>query len=162
VIKAAALALGETRSPGAYESLAKLLNAPSWRDNIKVSALSGLAALQDERALEIAFRYTEKGNLPQVKAAALRLLGRIGRDDPRAFTLIADATAKAFSHRDLDLATAAGEALVSLGDPRGLAVLEQIDQDALISTRLKEQLRQFRELLRKVAAGAANPGVKQP
>jgi aminopeptidase N len=162
VIKAAALALGETRSSGAYEPLAKLLDAPSWRDNIRVSALSGLAALQDKRALEIAFRYTEKGNLPQVKASSLRLLGRIGRDDPRSFTLIADAAAKAFTHGDFNLATAAGEALVSLGDPRGLAVLEQIGQDASISTRLKEQLSQYGELLRKVAAGAANPGVRQP
>jgi aminopeptidase N len=162
VIKAAALALGETRSPDAYESLSKLLNVPSWRDNIKVSALSGLATLQDERALEIAFRYTEKGNSPPVKAAALRLLGKIGRSDPRSFTLIADAAAKAFAGRDFDLATAAGEALVSLGDPRGLAVLEQIGKGASISTRLKEQLTQYRELLRKVAVGTANPGVKQP
>ena len=162
VIKAAAVALGETRSSGAFESLAKLLNTRSWRDNIRVSGLSGLAALQDKRALDIAFRYTEKGNPLPLKAAALRLLGKIGRDDPRSFTLIADTASKAFANGDFNLAAAAGEALVSLGDPRGLGVLEQIGQDSSISRRLKEQLSQYQQLLRKVAAGAANPGVKQP
>ena len=76
VIKAAAAALGETGSPGAYQALVKLLNIPSWRDNIKISALSGLAELQDKRALDVAFRYAGKGNLPAVKAAAIRLLGQ--------------------------------------------------------------------------------------
>jgi len=162
VIKAAALALGETQTPGAYEALAKLLNIPSWRDNIKISALSGLSALGDKRALDVAFRYAEKGNQAQVRAAALRLLGRIGGNDPRAFTLISDAAMKAFAIGDYSLATAAGEALVSLGDPRGLAVLEQISQDGLVTPRLKEQVTQYQEQLRKVVAGTASPGPSHP
>lgn len=162
VIKAAASALGETRSPGAYEALAKLLNIPSWRDNIKASALSGLGALQDKRALDVAFRYAEKGNSPAVRAAAIRLLGRIGGDDPKAFTLIAETATKAFATGDSNLATAAAEALVSLGDPRGLAVLEQLSHDASVTPRLKEQLSQYQELLRKVVAAAAGQGAKQP
>jgi len=162
VIKAAALALGETRSPGAYEALSKLLNVPSWRENIKVSALSGLAELQDKRALDVAFRFAEKGNPAPVRAAALRLLGRIGGDDPRAFSLIGDAATKAFANGDLNLATAAGEALVSLGDPRGLAVLEQISRDESLGSRLRQQLIQYQEQLRKVVAGAGSSGVSHP
>ena len=162
VIKAAALALGETQPPGSYEALTKLLNIPSWRDNIKISALSGLAALRDKRALGVAFRYAEKGNQAQVRAAALRLLGRIGGDDPKAFTIISDTATKAFANGDYSLATAAGEALVSLGDPRGLAVLEQIGQDASVTPRLKEQVTQYQEQLRKVVAGAGSPGPSHP
>ncbi|MGZ8843957.1 MAG: M1 family aminopeptidase, partial [Pyrinomonadaceae bacterium] len=154
VIKAAALALGETKSPSAYDALAKLLNIPSWRDNIKASALSGLGALQDKRALDVAFRYAEKGNPSAVRAAALGLLGKIGGDDPMAFTLIADTAMKAFANGDFNLFTAAGEALVSLGNPRGFAVLEQISHDASVTPRLKERLSQYQELLRKVVAGA--------
>src|SRR5947207_7082397 len=119
VIKAAASALGETRIPGAYDALAKLLEVPSWRDNIKASALSGLAALQDRRALGVAFQYSAKGNPTPVRAAALRLLGRIGSDDPRAFSLISETATTAFANGDSILAAAAGEALVGLRDPRG-------------------------------------------
>ena len=162
VIKAAAIALGETQTPGSYDALAKLLNIPSWRDNIKISALSGLSGLRDKRALDVAFRYAEKGNEAQVRAAALRLLGRIGGDDPRAFTLISDTATKAFAIGDYSLATAAGEALVSLGDPRGLAVLEQIGHDGSVTPRLKEQVTQYQEQLRKVVAGAASPGPSHP
>lgn len=162
VIKAAALAFGETQTPGAYEALAKLLNIPSWRDNIKISALSGLAGLRDKRALDVAFRYAEKGNPPQIRGTALRLLGKIGADDPRVFTLIADTATKAFAIGDFNLATAAGEALVSLGDPRGLEVLEQVSHDASVTPRLKEQVSQYQEQLRKLVAGAVSPGTPQP
>ncbi len=162
VIKAAALALGQTRSPGAYDALAKLLNIPSWRENIKVSALSGLAALQDKRALEVAFHYAEKGNSVAVRGAAIRLLGRLGSEDPRAFTLITETATKAFPAGDSNLATAAGEALVSLGDPRGLAVLEQIGRDESLTSRRKEQISQYQQQLRKVVAAAAGQGSKQP
>jgi len=162
VIKAAASALGETKSPGAYEALAKLLNIPSWRGNIGASALSGLAALEDKRALDFAFRYAEKRNSPAVRAAAIRLLGSIGGDDPKAFILLTETATRAFATGDSSLATAAGEAFVSLGDPRGLAVLEQMSHEASVTPRLKEQLSQYQQLLRKVVAAAASQGAKQP
>ena len=122
VIRAAALALGDTRSPVAYDALTKLLEVPTWRDNIKASALSGLRALQDKRAADIAFRYSEKGNLPQVRAAALRLLGSVGKDNPKAFGVISDTFTQAFERGDFQLGVASAEALIGLGDPRGLAI----------------------------------------
>lgn len=162
VIKAAALALGETKSPGAYEALTKLLSVPSWRDNIRASALSGLRELKDNRAIDIAFRYAEKGNAPQVRAAALRLLGEIGADDPRAFNFIAETVSKVFASGDFNLATASGEALVSLGDSRGLAVLEQTSRNPLVTERLRAKLSEYRELLQKAVAGAPNSGSQHP
>src|SRR5207244_3944247 len=62
VIRAAALALGQTKSAGAYDSLVKLIDAPSWRDTIRASALSGLAALGDKRALDLGLKYYAVGN----------------------------------------------------------------------------------------------------
>jgi aminopeptidase N len=162
VIKAAASALGETKSPGAYEALTALLSLPSWRENIRASALSGLAELRDKRALDIAFRYAQVGNAPQVRAAAVRLLGRIAADNPRAFDFIAETAVKAFQAGDFNLATASAEALVSLGDPRGLAVLEQINRDAAVTERLKAQLSAYQELLRKVVAGAPKSDAQHP
>lgn len=152
VIKASASGLGEMKSVGAYEALAKLLNVPSWRDNIRASALSGLEALQDKRALDFGFRYSEKENTPAVRAAAIRLIGRIGRDNSKAFTRLAETARRAFSTGDYNLATAAGDALVSLTDPRGLSVLEQINRDASVTPRLKERLREYEQQLRTVVA----------
>jgi aminopeptidase N len=162
VIKAAASALGETRSPGAYEALTALLSQRSWRDNIRASALSGLAELRDKRALDLAFRYAQVGNTPQVRAAAIRLLGKIGADNPRAFDFIAQTAVTAFQAGDFILATASAEALVSLGDPRGLAVLDQISRDAAVTERLKAQLSAYQELLRKVVAGGPKSNGQHP
>ncbi|MGH9933222.1 MAG: M1 family aminopeptidase [Pyrinomonadaceae bacterium] len=162
VIQAAALAIGETKSPAAYEALVKLLDVPSWRDNIKASALAGLGELRDKRSLDIALRYAARGNANQVRAAALRLLGKIGSDEPRAFSLIAETARRAFESGHSALAQATGDALVSLGDPRGLAVLEEISQKAAISGQLKIRLGEYQELLRKSVAGTANQDVQHP
>jgi aminopeptidase N len=162
VIKAAALALGDTKSPEAYAALVKLLGQPSWRDNIRASALAGLGELRDKRSLDVALRYAAVGNASQVRAAALRLLGKIGSDEPRAFRLIADTAGKAFESEDYNLATAAGDALVSLGDPKGLAVLEQISRNDRISGRLKARLGEYQEALRRSEAGTASQGTQHP
>ena len=162
VIRAAASALGETKTPEAYDVLTKLLEVPSWRDNIRVSALSGLRALQDKRALEIAFRYAEKGNLPPVRAAALRLLGSVGKDNPRAFSVISDTLTRAFDTGDFSLGVASAEALIGLGDPRGLAVLDRIRQSASTNPRMIEMLTGFRDRLQKVTTEAASPGTPKP
>jgi aminopeptidase N len=157
VIKAAALAIGETRVPGAFESLIKLLDAPSWRDNIRASALLGLAALRDKRALDIAFRFAQGGNAPQVRVAALRVLGGIGAGDPKVFTLVSETTTKAFESEDLTLGAAAAEALVNLGDPRGIVVLDQISQAAAAIPRIQDLVSPYRERLRRASAGAISP-----
>jgi hypothetical protein len=76
--------------------------------------------------------------------------------------LIAEAAKKAFAMADFNLMPAAGEALVSLGDPRGLAVLEEIGHAAAATPRQKEQISQYQEQLRKMAAGSAGSGASQP
>ena len=118
--------------------------------------------MKDKRALDIALRYAAGGNANQVRAEALRLLGRIGSDEPRAFSLIAETADKAFESGNYDLALAASDALVSLGDPRGLAVLDQISQHTVISGRLKTRLSEYQELLRKSVAGTAGQGTQHP
>jgi aminopeptidase N len=162
VIKAAAEALGQTKTPGAYEALVKLLEISSWRDNIKISGLSGLETLRDKRALDVGFRYAERGNSPALRAAAITLLGSIGGNDPKAFTLIAETARKAVARGDSNLLAAAGEALVSLGDPRGIEVLDQMSHEVSVAPQLREQLSDYQEVLRKVVAANASQGIKQP
>jgi aminopeptidase N len=87
VIRAAALMLGQTHAQGAYEALEKLLQVNSWRDNIRISALAGMEALEDKRARRAAVRFAARGNPPLLRAAAFRLLRRVGDKDPKTFSL---------------------------------------------------------------------------
>jgi aminopeptidase N len=153
VIKAAAHGLGQTRSSIAYDALVDLTKQSSWRDNIKTSALSGLKELRDKRALEIALRSASIGNANQVRAAALRLLGTIGEGNADAFGLISRTASGAYDSGNQELAKAAGEALVSLGDPRGVPVLEQIMRNPAVPDYLKSQVDGYLAALRKSSAG---------
>jgi len=161
VVRAAALALGQTKDTKAYDALLKLIDTPSWRENIRASGLNGFAALGDKRALDLALRYSAVGNPSSVRAASLRLLGSIGKDDPRAFPIVAEAISDAFKRRDFNIGIAASEALVSLGDPRGLSILDTLLKQAEGSPQIRGILMQFQSQLRKVASGQS-PGQVQP
>lgn len=129
-IRAAAFGLGASKSPVAYEALTKLLDTPSWRDTIKAASLVALAALGDKRALETGLRYAARGNQPAVRAAALALVGATGKDDPRAFPLISETFTKAVENSNFQLIRASVNALVALGDARGITVLEEAAKGA--------------------------------
>jgi len=162
VIRAASLALGATKSPESYDALVRLIAAPSWRDNIRASALNGLAELRDKRSLEYAFRYVEKGNETQVRVAALNVLGKAGADNPRAFAVVADSATRSFAAGDFALATASGEALVNLGDRKGLTILEELSNNKAVSDRFKGRLAEYTKLLREAIAATPNPGPQHP
>src|SRR5439155_17057284 len=136
VIHAAATALGETKSGAAYDSLLKLINTPSWRDNIRASGLGGFEALADKRALELGFTYSAAGNNVGVRTAALGLIGAVGKDDPRAFPLLSTALNQAFEWRNFAMVGGAANALVTLGDERGLGVFEELRKKAANSPQL--------------------------
>jgi aminopeptidase N len=162
VIKAAALALGQTRDKAAYEALVKLLDVPSWKDTIRVSGLNGLAALGDQRAADRALKYVAKGNRTQVRAAAVKVLGEIGKEDPRTFAAISETLEEATMKRDLPLTSAAAEALSNLGDARGLQVFERLTKNADISPQFAGLLMGSQERLRKSTAGAQTPTGTRP
>jgi aminopeptidase N len=149
VIRAAATALGETKSPNAYDALMKLFESPSWRDTIRVSAMTGLAALGDKRSLEMGIRYAAKGNSGGLRIGAVTLLGAIGKDDPRSFQLIGDAFTQAVMSGDFNLGNAAAEALVSLGDQRALALFELARKQ--LPASVQPFIMQFEQRLRQSA-----------
>jgi aminopeptidase N len=147
VTRAAALALGQTKSADAYEALAQLADLPSWRNSIKISALMGLAALADKRALELAVRYSGKDTPSAVRSPAIRLLGIIGKDDPRSFAIVSQAISQAIDLQDFSLAGASAETLAALGDRRGLAVFDSVRKKAE-GTLFSEVLKKSEERLR--------------
>jgi HEAT repeat protein len=152
-VNAAAIALGETKSANAYDALNKLLDVSSWREQIRSSALAGLARLEDKRALETGIRYAASGNLPSVRAAALRLLGSVGKGDERAFKLISQALLSAVPRTDFQIAAAAADSLVKLGDPRGVDVFEESIKSAQ-SPQIQGFLKQFQQRLRQAGQPA--------
>lgn len=143
-----ALALGETKNAAAYESLVKFLDVPSWRDQIRTSALLGLANLGDKRAFELGNRYLAAANPPQVRAAAITLLASVGKDDPRTFQIISDALSFGASTLNFTISNAAGEALVKLGDPRGVDAIEQAIKKTN-NPQMQGFIRQFQQRLRQ-------------
>jgi aminopeptidase N len=156
-VRAAALGLGDTKAPAAYDALLKLLETPSWRDQIRASALLGLANLGDKRALELGVRYAASGNQPQLRAAGITLLGAVGKDDPRTFQLISDAFSTSVSTLNFPLGNAAGEALVKLGDPRGIEIMEQAIKK-VDSPQIQGFIRQFQQRLRQSTQPAGKSG----
>jgi aminopeptidase N len=157
VIRAAASALGQTKDPKAYDSLIALLDTPSWRDTIKASALAGLDATGDKRAIDLALRYTKPDNFSGVRAAAVRLLGHLGGSDPKVFPLVVEIARNAFERNDFGTLIPAVEALVGIGDSRGLPVLDQMIKESGPTGQLRNQLTTFQEQLRKRAASSSAP-----
>jgi len=153
VIRAAAEALGQTKDQTGYDALVKLVDTSSWRDNIRVSGLSGLAALGDKRSLDIAFKYSASGNSAQERAVAITLLGAVGKDDPRVFPIVSEALLKSTSPFNAALFGASGRALVALGDQRGLEVFEQASK-RVSSPRAIPLMQQLEQQLKQKAQPA--------
>jgi aminopeptidase N len=154
VIKAAAVALGQTKDAKAYDSLVKLIDAPSWRDTIRASGLNGLAALGDKRALDFGLKYYAVGNRTAVRSAALAVLGSAGKDDPKVFPLLSAVLTDAADKRNFGLFSGAAEALVSLGDERGLALFQELSKKAGTSPQMVGAMMGFETRLRAKLAPA--------
>jgi HEAT repeat protein len=152
-IREAARALGLTKSPVAYDALTKLIETPSWRESIKVSALNGLAALEDPRALDLGLRYAAAGNPETVRGAAISVLAATGRQDPRVFPLVTEAFRWAAQNRSA-MIFQAGEALVAINDKRGLAFFEQLRKEFGADANLMNFINNYEQRLRK--------GLEQP
>jgi aminopeptidase N len=157
VIRAAAPALGQTQSSSAYESLVKLVEVPSWRDTIRASGLSGLAALGDARALELGFKYFAAPNPSAVRVAALNLLGATGKADQRTLPTLTAALDEGVAGRNFAVMNAAAEALVSLGDERALATFQDLTKRSASSPQIVATLSNYAARLRTKAV-AAKPG----
>lgn len=152
VIRAAAAALGHTKADVAFDSLIKLLDAPSWHNTIRVSVLSGLSELGDKRALDVALRFAAQGDYPQVRLAATKLLGVVGKGEPRAFDLASANLEEAVGNANSSLVAVSAESLVGIGDPRGVELLERLTKQGT-NPQYASSLTKFQERLKKALAG---------
>ncbi|MGB7068249.1 MAG: M1 family aminopeptidase [Pyrinomonadaceae bacterium] len=120
VVEQAASALGNTKSPKAFPALEKLVKTRSWRGKIAIAGLSGLAELGDKLGFDLAYPLaTDKSHPMSVRAAALEVIGAVGKGDKRAYPLIAGNFKKALTDNDFNGIFRGITAIVDLADPRG-------------------------------------------
>jgi len=156
-VREAALALGATKSPTAYQALMKLVETPSWHDVLRAAGLSGLAVLEDVRALQTSFRYATPGNRAAVRAAAITLIGATGKGDPRSFPLVSEAFRKSAAVPNSPLLITSGEALVTIGDPRTADLLDKVSKTA-DNPQLQEFIMELKDRLKKTIQAEAPKG----
>ncbi len=119
VIDSATVSLGLTKDARAFDSLAKLLETPSWKDRIRLAGLRGLANLGDKRALDLGFKYTDKSYSLSVRSTALGVLASAGKGDARVFPLLMENFKKGLENGDFQIIFDGFQHFIRLGDPRG-------------------------------------------
>jgi aminopeptidase N len=77
---AAAQALGQTRTGGAFDALVAALDRPSWNEVIRGGVFQGLAALGDPQAAPVLVGWLDRAKPIQARAAAANALGALASD----------------------------------------------------------------------------------
>ena len=155
VTNAAAIALGKTRSAGAYEALVALQDKPSWKNQSLISALNGLQWLGDERGVELALQSLRSNEAKHWTLAtpiwdhrlaagiALNVLG----ETETAYDFIARQLEAAIEEEDLNDVLYNTLQIVNLADPRGREAFEKLkgmySEDATVLEAIENYERQF-------------------
>lgn len=143
----AAAALGKTRSADAFEPLQQAAGTPSWNDVIRSGVFRGLADLRDDRAIPLLIDYTAYGQPTQARYAAIRALGQLGGEKDPAPDAIIDTLTRLLDEAIYRTRMATLDALESLGSPKTLTALQQLQQqdvDGHIKRRAEEVIGSIR------------------
>src|SRR5262249_48951704 len=144
----AAHALGKTRSSRAFDRLCEVVRRPSYLDVIESMALSGLAELRDERALDLALDLSRYGQPVVGRRAAISALGVLGGEIAPRKRQVRERLAELLEDRDFRARIAAVEALRALGDVEAIGALsraERSDLDGRVRRRAREVARALAE-----------------
>ena len=146
---AAAHALGQTRTPRAFEVLSKVaMKKESLNDVIRANALTGMTELKDERVLPIAIEWTRMGNSNPVRGVATSVLGRLGQLSDRAKSDAYDRLVDLLQDDWLRVRLNAIAALAELKEPKAVAELERTrtrDLDGRVIRFAREAIRRLRD-----------------
>lgn len=127
VINAAAIALGKTKHPKAFETLIKLADKPSWKNQSRISALNGLEQLMDTRATDFILKCLADNQSPRwylgtavwdYPYAAANTLVALGKG-ALGFTLLFDRFKTSLSENDLNDIFQNIQLIAILKDERG-------------------------------------------
>jgi aminopeptidase N len=127
VIDVAAEAVARTKDVRAFDALTKLTTTPSWKGRVAIAGLSGLAALEDKRGFDTAYKIaTDKQQAFNVRTAALRVVGAVGKGDPRAYPLIFEKFKTAYAAGNVQALQNSVRAIVRIADPRGQEAFDML------------------------------------
>jgi aminopeptidase N len=163
VINAAAIALGRSKSPKAFDALAKLVNKPSWKNQSLMSSLVGLKELGDPRGFSIAFRALEDSKLHRwrlptppvwdLRVFAVDTIVSLGKGEA-TFPLIFERFKKSMAENDISGVFNNVVLLNKLGDPRGQEAFDlmrtKFKDDAVTMSAVELYAVQFKEALKKL------------
>ncbi len=110
VVNAAAIAMGKTKSPKAFDILMGLDNKPSWKNQSRISALNGLEQLGDAQAIDYVLKCLSDNQSPRwylatpvwdYPYAAAYTLATLGKAD-LGFPLLLERFKKSLEENDLN------------------------------------------------------------
>ncbi len=161
VTYAAAIALGRTKSPLAFQPLIDVMKIPLWKGENILSGLAGLKELGDPRATAIALktvtdqetrRWTLATSRWDFRIAGAETLVALGKG-ALAYPLILDRFRKSMVENDVNDIFSNALLIATLADPRGQEVFDQLktrfnlDTNAMAAVTAFEA--QFKDALKK-------------
>lgn len=154
VINAAAIALGKSKSPKAFEALAALVNKPSWKNQSLMSALVGLRELGDPRGFDIAMtalsdQQLRRWRLPDppvwdMRVFAAETIAALGRSEA-AFPLVFQRFQKSMQEDDLEGIFYNTVLVSKLSDPRGREVFSKLREKFAGDTDIMSAMERYEE-----------------
>lgn len=161
VVSAVAIALGKSKSPKAFDALAKLRLRPSWKNQSLMSSLNGLKELGDPRGADIAYKaladlQLHRWRLPNFsvwdfRVFAVETIAALGRSE-KAYPLLRDRFHKSMAENDIEGIFNNVLLIALLKDARGMEIFESLktkfkdDANAMVAVeqyenQLKEGLK---------------------
>ncbi len=153
VESAAASALGQTRTAGAVDLLAKCIERPSWMAFVQRGVFRGLAATGEDRVVDIISSYLDDENRPLLlrftAAIGMRTLGQERyRYSEEARQRAVTVLSQALEHDHWEpIRAISAAALMFLGEKRAIDVLERVASHEL-ETRAQREMRLAAQSLR--------------
>ncbi len=127
IVGQSAQAIARSKSPKAFDALNRLLTQQSWKGTLQMAAMNGLAELGDPRSLDTAIKYAQDVNQPKsVRSTSLRIIGSVGKGDPRSFPLIFEAFKTALASQDFQGIFDSSQGIIKLADPRGQEAFDML------------------------------------
>ncbi|MET0752085.1 MAG: M1 family metallopeptidase [Pyrinomonadaceae bacterium] len=162
VINSAAIALGKSKSPKAFDALAKLKDKPSMKSQTLISTLVGLKELGDARGFDVAFnalsdlkllrwRLPTPSSIWDYRVFAADTIVALGKSD-KAYSLIFERFKKSMNENDFEGIFNNIALITRLADPRGRDAFEMLkakfkDDDNAMNA-INQYETQFKDLVK--------------
>ncbi len=162
VINSAAIALGKTKSPKAFDALVKLKDKPSMKSQTLISALAGLKELGDPRGFDIAFKALSDLKLPRwrlpnppvwdFRVFAADTIASLGKSD-KAYPMVFERFKKSLAEDDVNGIFYNVVLITTLADSRGQEAFDllktKFKDDANAMQALRQYEAQFKDAIKK-------------